>query len=235
MQNTSDTYNALLAEGAPREVQAIIAGVTYGLDKIDSATTNAALMEKSATVGNCIAKELNLVLRNPGDIPRMAQIKMRFRLNNGVTQSEWIPKGTFYIDTREAGNGVLTIDAFDAMLKTGQPYIMQEGEQGTWPRTDIQVVNAICSRIGVTLDSRTAAILTEGYLVQYPGFGDVAYTVREVLGYIGAMYGGNWCITDQDTLRLLILGDLPLSSTNLLITQYGEYILIGGYRILVSR
>lgn len=234
MQAVSALYRQLLAANAPKEFRAIIAGVTYGQDKIVSASSKAALMDKAATIGNCVAKELNLVLRNPGEIPRMAQIQMQFRLNSGAQQSEWLPKGTFFIDTRDEGNGVLTIDAFDPMLKCDQSFTTS-GEQGTWPRTDITVVNQICSRIGVTLDARTAAILTAGYTIQYPGYGEGAYTMREILGFIGSMYAGNWIITDENKLRLLVLGDMPDDTTNLLITEYGEYIVMGGYRIRVSR
>ncbi|MBQ6359041.1 MAG: hypothetical protein IJI97_08865 [Clostridia bacterium] len=234
MQAVSALYHQLLAANAPKEFRAIIAGVTYGQVKIVSASSTAALMDKAATIGNCVAKELNLVLRNPGEIPRMAQIQMQFRLNSGTQQSEWLPKGTFFIDTRDEGNGVLTIDAFDPMLKCDQSFTTS-GEQGTWPRTDITVVNQICSRIGVTLDARTAAILTAGYTIQYPGYGEGAYTMREILGFIGSMYAGNWIITDENKLRLLVLGDMPDDMTNLLITEYGEYIVMGGYRIRVSR
>lgn len=234
MQSVSLLYRQLLAANAPKEVQAIIAGTVYGQDEIVSANSKAALMDKAATIGNCVAKELTLVLRNPGEIPRMAQIQMRFRLNNGTQQSEWIPKGTFFIDTRDEGNGVLSIDAFDPMLKCDQSFTTS-GEQGTWPRTDITVVNQICSRIGVTLDSRTAEIITAGYTIQYPGFGEGAYSMREILGFIGSMYAGNWIITDENKLRLLVLGDMPDDTTNLLITEYGEYIVMGGYRIRVSR
>lgn len=234
MQAVSALYRQLLAANAPKEFRAIIAGVTYGQDKIVSASSKAALMDKAATIGNCAAKELNLVLRNPGEIPRMAQIQMQFRLNSGTQQSEWLPKGTFFIDTRDEGNGVLTIDAFDPMLRCDQSFTTS-GEQGAWPRTDITVVNQICSRIGVTLDARTAAILTAGYTIQYPGFGEGAYTMRELLGFIGSMYAGNWIITDENKLRLLVLGDIPDDSTSLLITEYGEYITMGGFRIRVSR
>lgn len=234
MQPVSILYRQLLAANAPKEIQAIINNVVYDQTKIVSASSKAALMDKAATIGNCVAKELNLVLRNPGEIPRMAEIRMQFRLNNGTQQSEWIPKGTFFIDTRDEGNGVLSIDAFDPMLKCDQSFTTS-GEQGTWPRTDITVVNQICSRIGVTLDSRTAAIITAGYTIQYPGFGEGAYTMRELLGFIGSMYAGNWIITDENKLRLLVLGDMPDDTTNLLITEYGEYIVMGGYRIRVSR
>lgn len=231
MQNTSATYNALLAAGAPKEVRVIIAGTTYTQAKIVSATTKAALFEKAATVGNAVAKEFDLVLRNYGEIPRMAQIQVQFRLNDGTTQSEWLPKGTYFIDTRDEGNGVISIVAYDAMLKADQDYATS-GSQSGWPKTDLQVVNAICSRIGVTLDSRTAAILTNGYQIQFPGFGDGAYTMRELLQFIASMYAGNFWITDENKLMLVGLGDFP-PETNYLVTENGDYILIGGYRILV--
>ena len=232
MQPVSETYRALRAAGAPKEYQAIIAGITYTAQQIVSAFSASAVEAQPATIGNCVAKRLNLVLRNPGDIPRMAQIKMRYRLNNGIAQSEWMPKGTFFIDTRDSSiDGVLSIVAYDAMLKCDQPFT-SSGDQGQWPRLDIDVINEICSRIGVTLDPRTSAILIRQYKIPYPGFGEGALNMREVLGAIGAMYAGNWIVSDQDTLRLVVLGDIP-PETNYLITENHDYILIGGYRILV--
>ena len=159
MQPTSETYKALLAAGAPKQYHALIYRTTssynvYDNTKIVSASTRAALLDSKLTIGNCIAKELHLVLRNLTGmpiIPRMAQIRMQFRLNDGVTQSEWLPKGTFFIDTRdESYGGVLQIDAFDPMLKAEQSFT-QSGEQGQWPRSDITVINQIASRIGVTV------------------------------------------------------------------------------------
>lgn len=252
MQQTSETYKALIAAGAPKEVRALIYWATssydvyYGYDdpnnsngaQIVSATTRASMLDSSLSIGNCIAKELNLVLRNFAGyhtIPRMAKIVMQYRLNDGTTQSEWLPKGTFFIDTRdESYGGVLTIDAFDPMLKSEQSFT-ESGPQGNWPRSDLTIVNQIASRIGVTVDSRTTAIITNNYQIPYPGYGDGAYTCREILGYIGTMYGGNWIITDENKLRLIILGDIPPGDTNLLVTQNGDYITIGGYRIIVSR
>ena len=231
MQPVSSTYETLLAQGAPKEVRCIIAGTIYTQAKIVSATIRATLFEQAATIGNAPAKELNLVLRNYGSIPRMAKIQVQFRLNNGTTQSEWLPKGTFFIDTRDEGNGIISITAFDAMLKADQNYTTS-GSQSGWPKTDLQVVNAICSRIGVTLDSRTQAILTGGYQIQYPGYGEGAYTMRELLQFVGQMYAGNWWINDMDKLMLVGLGDFP-PETNYLVTENGDAILIGGYRILV--
>lgn len=238
MQSVSTTYRALLAVGAPKEVRARIAGVTYGQDKIVSATTHSAMLGADKPIGNCIAKELNLVLRNPGAIPRMAGIEMQFRLNNGPgseNKSEWISKGTYFIDTRDLDPyGVLTISAFDPMLKTERSFTTN-GDQGNWPRSDYTVVYQIAAKIGVTVDSRTSEILTKGYEIPYPGYGEGAYTMREMLGYIGQAYAGNWVITDTNELRLIVYGDIPAGDTNLLVTEGGEYITMGGYQIRVSR
>lgn len=259
MQPTSDTYRTLLAAGAPKEVRALIYWATnsydvyYGYDdpnnpngaQMVSATTRASMLDSSLSIGNCIAKELNLVVRNFAGynaIPRMAKIVMQFRLNNGTQHSEWLPKGTYFIDTRdESYDGILTINAFDPMLKSEQSFT-KEGNQGTWPRSDTSVVNTIAAAMGVSIDSRTTAIMTRNYQINYPGIvledgvpqysTDGAMSMRQVLGYIGAMYGGNWVITDENKLRLIVLGDIP-TPTNYLITQNSDIILIGGYRILV--
>lgn len=251
MQQTNATYQSLLAAGASKQVRAKIfrsnsAYNIYGQDKIVSATVRAAMLSNDLAVGNCIAKELHLVLRNYAGmpvIPRMAKIIMEFRLSDGVTSSSWYPKGTFFIDTREEGNGVLSIDAYDPMLKAEQSFT-KEGDQGHWPRIDGVVVQTIASAMDVSIDNRTYAIMTRDYDVGYPGIvledgtlkydKDGAMSMRQVLGYIGAMYGGNWIITDENKLRLIALGDIPEDS-NLLIDESGNYILIGGYRIIVSR
>lgn len=218
MQTTDATYAALLAADAPREVRAVIAGTTYGQDKIVSAKSAAAVLKGNQLVGNCISAQLNLSLREPGTIPRMAEIDVGVRLNDGTTQSGWLPKGTFYIDTRTQEDDVLKITAYDAMLKTEQSFT-RSGDQGEWPRTDISVVNEIAQRIGVSVDARTTALMSRGYLVQYPGIvledgtpkysADGGLTMREVLGYIGVMYGGDWVISDAGELRLVPFAIFP--------------------------
>lgn len=251
MQQTSQLYNSLLAAGAPKEVRALVYRSTnaynvYGQEKVVSATTRASMLDSSLSIGNCIAKELNLVLTNltgMPTIPRMAKIVMQYRLNDGTQQSEWIPKGTYFIDTRdESYQGVLTINAFDPMLKSEQSFT-KPGEQGQWPRSDTSVVNTIANAMGVAIDPRTTAIMNKGYQINYPGIvldngtpqysQDGAMSMRQVLGYIGAMYGGNWIITDENKLRLIVLGDIP-KFQSLLIDENGNYITMGGYQIYVG-
>lgn len=357
MQNVSATYKALLDAGARREVRAVIAGETYGEDRLVSVGTYPRLFDGDVSVGNCVSTEANIVLRNPGAIPRMAKVEVYLRLvgaakvltyagkrfyetymnfvrvrgwkyltlpdvgtisvrfpsdapstlyttqiiavtaklktdgsgakidscivtasignyeftstgdfqqgtaedatnlfrgevdvtltdeQDSPVYSEWLPKGVFYIDERSYDKEIdrLTLTCYDAMLKTEQSFCTPGG-QGQWPRTDIAMVDEICERIGVALDGRTRAILTKGYLIQYPGITledgtpqydkDGALSMREVLGCIGSMYAGNWVMSDAGELRLVALGDIP-AETSLLAEQHGDYILIGGVRIRV--
>lgn len=251
MQQTDSTYNSLLAAGAQKQVRALIYRSTnaysvYGQDKIVSAKTQAQMLDQNISIGGTYVKQLELVLTNYSGmptIPRMAMIVMQFRLSDGTTTSSWYPKGTFYIDTRdESYQGVLTINAFDPMLKSEQSFT-KPGEQGTWPRLDISVVQTIADAMGVSIDPRTTAILNEKYQINYPGIvldngnpqysQDGAMSMRQILGYIGAMYGGNWVVTDENKLRLIVLGDIP-KFQSLLIDENGNYITIGGYQISVG-
>lgn len=195
--------------------------------------------------------------------------------------SEWLPKGVYFIDTREYDKetGVLYLTGMDAMLKGEQDY-MTSGAQGTWPAVDINILCDIADRLelgddqftavsspsgnpknqgwyyksgnnyyltsntsvvsGTTyykrsntgIDSRTLPLINKYYKVQYPGYGEDAYTVREVLGYIGAFYAGNWVINDSGQLRLLVLGDIP-AETYYLITEDGDRITLGGDRLVM--
>lgn len=199
-------------------------------------STSPALFDEMS-VGNCYSAQLNMTLVNPDNIPTMSKIEIYVRLKNDSRTTDWVRKGVYYIDTREwdAQHEFLTITGYDAMLMLDQPYITS-GSVGTWPKTDVATVNDICARVGLTLDSRVAAMLNKGYLVQMPmaatdGSGD---TLREVLGWIGAMYAGNWCISDDGELRLVPLVPTEEPEMGLLATESGSPILFGSTRILVN-
>lgn len=224
MQSTSALFKSLLAAGAAKEYRYVIAGETYGEDQIVSAEASAASMEKAAEIGRCMAKELHLTLREPGAIPRMAQIQVQVRLNDGTRQSEWLDKGTYFVDTRAKDPfGTLTLNAFDPMLKAEQPYL-ELSELSQWPSPDSDVVDEIAGLIGVTVDSRT---VLAGYDVPIP---EQDWTMREVLGWIAASNGGNWVITGANELRLIAFG----GSTSLLGTDSSHALLLGDSIIVLS-
>lgn len=245
MQDTSNdaNYTALLAAGAPKEYRAFIYQsrnrfIVYEDTEIVSASIRAAMLDRDLSVGNCIAKELQLVLyQNPGlfTIPRMAKIELQIRLNDGDVQSNWYPKGTFYIDTRsEDTHGRLVINAYDAMLMLDTPFCTDGEQEEGWPFDDDYIVEEILDRIQIAADPSISEVITNKYKVQYPGFGVGAMTMREVLGYIGALYAGNWVITDDNKMRIIVLGSIPALGDGYLINESGDYIIVGGYKIIVG-
>lgn len=150
----------------------------------------------------------------------------------GTTQSssEWLPKGVYYIDTRETTrNGdnlnILSFHGYDAMLFAEQLYPNTDHD---WPMSDVAVVTEIASTMGVEVDPRTWEIMTGNYSIPLPS----SYSMREVLGYIASMYVGSFVMTETGKLRLVSLLELP-AETNYLIDNAGSTITFGGDRILV--
>lgn len=229
MQTTSALYQSLILDpNARKQVQIVIAGVTYGEDQIVSlSTTSGLFIEDTMGIGGAVAKEIDLVLRQPGNIPRMAQMIPSYRLVKGTQASEWIQKGIYYTDTRSVDEvtGVMTIHGYDDMLKAEQ--VWEPAQSLEFPMTMVQAVNIIAQLMGVTLDSRTA--LNQSYTIDYPANN---YTLRDVLRYIAVANAGNWIITDDGKLRLVSFGEIP-TETNYLVEEDGDAITFGGDRILV--
>lgn len=222
MHSTNTIYNQLLAAGARVEYKLKLNGVDYGCPPVRSmSAVYQAFSEDMPTVGCCIGAQLDVVMDIPSaTIPKGAQLTPYARLNNGTQQSGWIAKKTYWISTRDdrSVTGRMKIKAFDAMGKTEQSFLTG-GDVGLWPQTDIDVVDEICERIGVTLDNGTRSILTAGYDIPLPA----ELTMREVLGRIGTFYCGNWVITDDNTLRLLQLGQ-ALPGTGVSVTVASRFI-----------
>lgn len=153
-----------------------------------------------------------------------------------LQESEWLPKGVYYIDTRQTSHNddgvtLMELHGYDAMLKAEQYWGDDMMPSGGWPDdglTDIQVVQMIAAKMGVEVDSRTVTDMDGGYKIPMP----IGYTLREVLGYLAAPYLGCFIMTEQGKLRMVSILDLP-PETNYLIDNAGYAITFGGDRILV--
>ena len=166
--------------------------------------TGGLFSSQSFTIGSCVSREIEVkFVLGDAVIPRMAKIQPEIRLvNDNGDVSEWIPKGTFWLDTRELDKetGIMTIRGYDAMLKGEATYIAS-GVVGDWPKTMTSVASEIAGLMGLTMDSRNN--LDSTYMMQLP----TDYSMREILGYIAAANAGNWIITDDGKLRLVRVDD----------------------------
>ena len=218
MQSVSQAWEDIYSNPSHKtEYKLTVNGVEYGLDSLVSLQSSCDVFQGSAPIiGQCIASQMKASLYLPStSIPRRAECKVYVRLTLGSSVSEWIEQGTYYIDKRRYNKttGVLTLETFDSMMKTDKLMYTTTGQQEFWPKIDIEVVQTIAEDfLGVELDSNTETYIDQEYEVQYPGFGDGGFTVRQVLGYVGAMYGGNWIIDDTNHLKLLPLATFPSSA-----------------------
>lgn len=213
---------------------------TYREDKIVSLSTHRQLFDGSPSVGNCICGELNATVTIPNaDISRNAKLVPYI----SDDETNWTKKSEFFVFSREVDKvtGYVTLTAYDAIYKTSN-YFSSPGNIGTWPKTDLTVMDMILNGTGATMNSATRTAMNKAYVVQYPGIiledntpkpdGQGALTMRDVAGRIASFYGGNWIIDNNGQWRLILLGDIP-SETDYLVTENSEIIVMGGVMILV--
>lgn len=176
----------------------------YDETKIHSISTSNGLFGDNPTIGGCSSGELSFsVTYNNENVMRMAKCVPYVRCCSESQQSEWIQKGEYFIDERsmtkyQGGYQTLNVHAYDAMLKAGANY---PSSTLTWPTADINVVTEIANTLGIPVDSRTTALLNKAYSISTP----VSNSMREVLSYIGAMYGANTIISDEGKLLMIPL------------------------------
>ena len=237
MNYTSSLYKSIFSGIHRFEVKVNIAGTDYGMNVLTSEGSNRSVFGSgSPRLGLAPAGELSLSLYlDSGTVPRMAEIRPYFRVVNDTRQPEWISKGVYFVDTREADTttGLLTLHAYDSMLKAEQPYPSVEH---SWPYSDLNTVTEIASFLHVGIDAQTNDLMTAGFMIPLPA----QYTIRETLQYIAALYGGSFVITDANTLRLIPLwsvkseADAPLGGTHRL-TAAPAFPACTGVRFLLDK
>ena len=238
MQNTSviPNYDAIYASGNYIvETKLSINDVEYFESDLFSVKTFRAMFDEALpSAGNAYCGRIELSMILPADeIPKGAEIKVYIRLRNNTLVSGWIPKGVFYIYQRDIDTetGRMDIVGYDALYRANKKYPTSSLVwSDTSPRARA-VLDEIVSFTNIQLDNRTKNAIPYGaaYVVQFPA----QYTMRDVLGSIAAMFGGNFCMSDEGKLLFAGAIDLP-QETNYLITENGDYITVGGLRILIA-
>lgn len=161
--------------------------------------------DNSPTIGNAPAAEIDIEMQKPTAIlPRQAEIKTFVRVvadGNINTYSQWIPQGTFYIDTREDAKDfystdIMSIHGYDRMIYAEQDYT-GEGEM-----TVLAVLLEIATKLGVGVaDDTMNMVSANNYTVSLV----TGFSCREILGQIAGMYGGNCVIDCEGNIAIIPL------------------------------
>ena len=204
MRSRSTKWAALAKSGQfGMDTIASIGTKTY--TAISAPSIEYAVFGDKPSVGNCAVGSMRVSVLTSDAISAGQSVVIKARLTGDSAEesTEFLEFGTFYIDTREANNGLLTLSCYDAMLKASQQYAdpTKPDDRIGWPKTMAACVSEIAARIGVSVDDRTTIKTTAPYQVSYPN----KLTMIQVLGYIGAAHGGNWIITPENKLRLVPL------------------------------
>lgn len=211
MQNVSSVWQSIVNGKYTTEAKVRIGSHEYGTDRLISLSTSSRVFaNEHPAIGDCVSAEINLEMIKPEEvIPPMAKIQLFVRVKNDAQTSEWLPRGVYYIDTREEdATGVdyvkLKIHGYDDMLKAEMGY---PSTLHGWPAPDSTCLQDIAAAIGVTVDERTIAAMTGGYAVQLP----VGYGFRHRLshhhhrrlraevcqGYRGCYRKAGWADTEE--------------------------------------
>ena len=238
MQEVSDLYRSIASGPYQTEVKLVIGETEYGMDKLVSlSTARSAFGSETPKLGKAVAREISATLyAESANIPRMAVLKPYVRIYNNVSNSEWIQKGVFYIDTREQINDTVSLHGYDAMLLAEAPYPESSLD---WPAADMDVVEEIADALDLDISEETVSTITQQFPIQLPdqyvsedmSMGDV-FTMRDTLGGIAGLYGGVFIVNDIGELHLLCPWGGP-EETNYLTNENGNYLTFGGTRILL--
>lgn len=200
MHQTSELYQKIVADRFHKvECKLVIDGVEYfENDLVSIETENNLFAEEAPSCGNAVSGTITVKLRTPNTVIRTkAKMELFARVTSWDLKSEWIPKGVYFLDTREkqkAKNGedtIIVLDGFDAMLFGEQDYT----PSGNWPKSDAEVVSDMCWLLGVECEWHP----DKNFQITEP----VGYSVREILGYVAAMYGGSVTINDSGKLQFI--------------------------------
>ena len=185
------------------ELLITIDGTQYTGEDIVSCEVERNLLENTVEVGNATAAVLTLEINQKGTIAKRAKVVVQYRLVLDDAKTDYIPQGTYWINTREPSGRYLKLTCYDAMLM-GQQNYLSDTTADDWPKQESDCAAEIAQRIGVELDSRSSIGTGDNHTVSMP----VGRTMRDVLQQIGAANGGNWCITPAGKLYLV-----PLAGT----------------------
>lgn len=204
MIQTNALYKSIIAAGGYTvQYRFTVNGDDYYEADIIDGTIDETLFERFS-IGNLYTKTLDCTFLPSATVPRKATIEVAFRVANGTQTSDWYPKGTYYVSTRTLmEDGSLKIKAYDGSLKAK---VVFAPEGSTWQETTVfALYEEICDKLGIDENEDTADYLEDNDLsiTVAPDIGQSGTTMKEILSYIGTLYGKNWIVNEYNELAMI--------------------------------
>jgi len=182
MYQVSDLFKQYAGQSdRTMDVKVNIQGTDYtGSSVIEFEIEDSAVLDEAFAIGTVIPSKLSLSILTSDDIVSNAVIKpyIMFKGSNGNT--EWIPLGEYYIDSRKYLNKVYSFTCYDKLILAEQSF----KSSLIYPKTMKNVLEEICTQLGLTLDDGT--LIDGSYMIPYKSD---EYTIRDMLSYIASAHG----------------------------------------------
>lgn len=142
------------------------------------------------SIGNTCSSSVTFSIYNPEITLENKDITI-FEGVKGDSGIEYVQIGVFTV-TKEESNGEYTkYTAYDKMYKAEKGYFSEL----TYPSTDKAILEEICTKLGIQL----ATSITNTHTITDKPQG---YTMREMIGYMATLQGGNAAINSDGNLEI---------------------------------
>lgn len=168
----------------------LVDGKEYNQTLSEFKYSNIINPNNSISIGNTCSSSVTFSIYNPEITLENKDITI-FEGVKGDSGIEYVQIGIFTV-TKEESNGEYTkYTAYDKMYKAEKGYFSAL----TYPSTDKAILEEICTKLGIQL----ATSITNTHTITDKPQG---YTMREMIGYMAMLQGGNAAINSDGNLEI---------------------------------
>jgi hypothetical protein len=157
----------------------IIDGITHESTLMNLTFEDKLIAEEGIfAIGQSVSNFIDLTLQGVTGNFDGKKVEPFIGLEVSLDTYEWIPLGTFYVDSVEQDYNSVELNCFDSMIQfnfTYNPII-------SFPTTITTVINDLCAMVGVTFLGTLPNII-----ISKP----IGMTARDLVGHIAGLCGGN--------------------------------------------
>lgn len=168
----------------------LVDGKEYNQTLNEFKYSNIINPNNSISIGNTCSSSVTFSIYNPEITLENKDITI-FEGVKGDSGIEYVQIGIFTV-TKEESNGEYTkYTAYDKMYKAEKGYFSKL----TYPSTDKAILEEICTKLGIKL---ATSITNTHTIIDKPQ----GYTMREMIGYMAMLQGGNAAINSDGNLEI---------------------------------
>lgn len=168
----------------------LVDGKEYNQTLNEFKYSNIINPNNSISIGNTCSSSVTFSIYNPEITLENKDITI-FEGVKGDSGIEYVQIGIFTVTKEESNSEYTKYTAYDKMYKAEKGYFSAL----TYPSTDKAILEEICTKLGIQL---ATSITNTHTIIDKPQ----GYTMREMIGYMAMLQGGNAAINSDGNLEI---------------------------------